>query len=340
MLPRYRSGTAFEERHVLLRKRQTKKMEASLNLRPWQHFLAIAEAGSMTRAALALRIAQPVLSREMAELERQLGVKLFHRHARGVRLSASGDQFRLRALDILKSIGEVPHGLTDADLKPVGTLSIGMPPSMNGYITGQAVKVYQARYPDVRLNVSILAGEDCYERLVERHLDLAVIASRRGQRGVDSAPLLVEDLGLFGAHHLLEGVPDTISLRDLCRLPIMLAPGPTLIHDLLSTELMRGGLQLNVALECNLWAVAEFVREGVGLGIFTECAKGAFNPGSVRFVRIDSAPTYWSIATLAYRPISPAAAAFAKVLREVVDQKFPQTSWSAAQERAGGEEGG
>lgn len=310
-------------------------MDASLNLRPWQHFLAIAEAGSFTRAALTLRIAQPVLSREMAELERQLGVKLFHRHARGVRLSPSGDQFRLRAQDILQSIGEVPHGLTDVDHKPVGTLSIGMPPSMSGYITGQAVKAYQTRYPDVRLNVSILAGEECYERLVERHLDLAVIATRRGQRGVDTTPLFAEDLGLFGAHHLLEGVADRISLRDLSRLPIMLAPGPTLVHDLLSAELIRSGLRLNLMLEGNLWAIAEFVRQGVGLSIFSECAKGAFNPASVRFVRIEGPPTFWSIATLAYRPITPAAAVFAKVLRETVDQKFPQASWSAALERDG-----
>ena len=305
-------------------------MEASLNLRSWQHFLAIAEAGSFTRAALTLRIAQPVLSREMAELERQLGVKLFHRHARGVRLSHSGDQFRLRAQDILKSIGEIPHGLADADHKPVGTLSIGMPPSMSGYITGEAVKVYQVRYPGVRLNVSILAGEECYERLVERHLDLAVIASRRGQRGVDTTPLLTEDLGLFGAHHLLEGLPDTISLRDLSRLQLMLAPGPTLVHDLLSAELIRHGLRLDIALEGNLFAIAEFVRQGVGLSIFSECAKGAFNPANVRFIRINAPPTYWSIATLAYRPTTPAAIAFTKVLREVVDKKLPQTAWSAA----------
>lgn len=314
-------------------------METSLNLRSWRHFLAIAEAGSFTRAALAMLIAQPVLSREMTELERQLGVRLFHRHARGVRLSPAGDQFRLRAQDILKSIGEVPHGLADVNHQPVGALSIGMPPSMSGYITGQAVKAYQARYPDVRLNVSILAGEECYERLVERHLDLAVIASRRGQRGVDTVPLLTEDLGLFGAHRLLDGVKDTISLTELSRLPIMLAPGPTLVHDLLSNDLIQSGLRLNLSLEGNLWAIAEFVRQGVGLSIFTESAKGAFDPASVRFVRIDAAPTFWSIATLAYRPTTPAAAAFARVLREVVDQKTPQTSWSAALEQRNEENG-
>lgn len=305
-------------------------MQASLNLRPWQHFLAIAEAGSFTRAALTLRIAQPVLSREMAELERQLGVRLFHRHARGVRLSSSGDQFRLRAQDILSSISEVPHGLTDVGFKPTGALSIGMPPSMSGFITGEAIKTFTALYPDVRLNVSILAGEECYERLVERHLDLAVIARRRGQRGVDTTPLFTDDLGVFGVHHLLAGVPDTISLTELSLLPIMLAPGPTLVHDLLNADLIRSGLRLNVALGGNLWAITEFVRLGVGLSIFSESAKGTFNPEKVRFVRIDSHPTFWEIATLAYRPITPPATAFATVMREVVARKIPQTSWLRA----------
>lgn len=303
-------------------------MEPSLNLRTWSHFLAIAEAGSFTRAALQLRIAQPVLSREMAELERQLGARLFHRHARGVKLSATGEQFRARAKDILKQIEDIPRGLADANEEPVGTLAIGMPPSMAGFITSEAVKLYRARYPASRLNLSLLAGEECYERLVERHLDLAVIGSRRGQRGVDLAPLLTDDIGVFGAHRFLEGIPDVISATELARLPLMLAPPPSLIQDLLSTELTRKGLRLNVAMEGNLWATLECVRQGVGLAVFSECARPMFDPQTVRFVKIAVPPGVWSIATLAYRPITPGAKAFSRILREVVamlpppDQSF------------------
>lgn len=301
-------------------------MEPSLNLRSWGHFLAIAEAGSFTRAALQLRVAQPVLSREMAELERQLGAKLFHRHARGIKLSAVGDQFRARAKDILTQIKDIPHGLADANEEPVGTLSVGMPPSMGGFITGEAVKMYRARHPASRLNLSLLAGEECYERLVERHLDLAVIASRRGQRGVDLAPLLTDDIGVYGAHRLLEGIPDIISAAELGRLPLMLAPAPSLIHDLLSTELTRKGLRLNITAEGNLWATFECVRQGIGLAIFSECAKCMFDPANVRFVRIAVPPGVWSIATLSYRPITPAAAAFSRILREVVVSQASQVN--------------
>src|SRR5690606_24691468 len=129
-------------------------------------------------------------SREMAELERQLGARLFHRHARGVKLSPSGDQFRARAKDILDQIGDIPRGLSGANEEPVGTLAVGLPPSMAGFIASEAVKLYRARYPSSRLNLSLLEGEECYERLVERHLDLAVIRSGRGHRGVDLTPLL------------------------------------------------------------------------------------------------------------------------------------------------------
>ncbi|GGC82263.1 LysR family transcriptional regulator [Chelatococcus reniformis] len=307
-------------------------MEGPVNLRSWRHFLLIAEAGSFTRAALQLRVAQPVLSREMAELERQLGARLFHRHARGVRLSAAGDRFRLRAQDILKSIDEVPHELADARSEPVGTLAVGMPPSMGGYITSEAIKVYRARYPAVRLNVSILPGEECYERLVERYLDIGVIASRRGQRGLDTTPLLADDVGLFGAHQLLEGVPDSVSIKELAELPLMLAPAPTFVHDLLSAEFMREGMRLKTAVEANLWAVTELVRGGVGLSIFSECAKGTFDPGSVRFIRVLGPAILWSIATLSYRPVTPAATAFAGVLRAIVDQKSPQATWAPARD--------
>jgi LysR family transcriptional regulator, nitrogen assimilation regulatory protein len=303
-------------------------LEASLNLRLWSHFLVIAEAGSFTRAALQLRVAQPVLSREMAELERQLGARLFHRHARGVKLSAVGDRFRARAKDILKQVEDIPHDLADANEEPVGTLSVGMPPSMGGFITGEAVKTYRARYPASRIHLSLLAGEECYEHLVERRLDLAVIASRRGQRGVDLAPLLTDDIGVYGARHLLEGIPDVISATELARLPLMLAPAPSLIHDLLSTELTRKGLRLNIVMEGNLWATFEFVRQGVGLAIFSECAKGMFDPAIVRFVKIEVPPGVWSIATLSYRPVTPGAAAFSRILREIVAGQTTQPAQS------------
>ncbi|PJG46387.1 hypothetical protein CAF53_19600 [Sphingobium sp. LB126] len=296
-------------------------LEPSLNLRSWSHFLTIAEAGSFTRAALQLRIAQPVLSREMAELERQVGARLFYRHARGVKLSPSGDQFRARAKDILKQIEETPRGLSDADNEPVGTLAVGLPPSMAGFITSEAIKLYRARYPSSRLNLSLLEGEECYERLVERHLDLAVIRNRPGQRGVDLAPLLTDHIGVFGAHRLLEGIPDVIGVTELAQLPLMLPPPPSLAYDLLSNELTRNGLRLNVIMEGNLWAILESVRQGMGVGvaIFSECAKPIFDPQIVRFVKIAVPPGIWSIATLAYRPSTPGAKAFSSILREVVD---------------------
>jgi LysR family transcriptional regulator, nitrogen assimilation regulatory protein len=278
----------------------------------------------------------------MAELERQLGARLFHRHARGVKLSPSGDQFRARAKDILAQIEDIPRGLSDANDEPVGTLTVGLPPSMAGSITSEAIKLYRDRYPASRLNLSLLEGEECYERLVERHLDLAVIRSRRGQRGVDLAPLLKDDIGVFGAHRLLEGIPDVIGATELARLPLMLPPPPSLVHDLLSTDLTRNGLRLNVIMEGNLWAILESVRQGVGLAIFSECAKRIFDPQTVRFVKIAVPPGVWSIATLAYRPITPGAKAFSCILREVVDMLLAsdQPGFSASPGTASHADGG
>ena len=194
---------------------------------------------------------------------------------------------------------------------------------MSGLIVNRAVKLFLARFPTVRMNVAMLAGEECYERLVERQLDIAVIASRRGQRGIDVEPLLTENIGLFGAHDLLKGIPKEIGLRELAQIPLMLSPDPSLVYDLLSTELIRNGLRLNIALEGNLWAISELVRHGVGISVFSECAKGTFDPASIGFVRIMAPPNRWLIATLAYRPTTPAASAFSRILREVVEKQIP-----------------
>jgi LysR family nitrogen assimilation transcriptional regulator len=305
-------------------------MGTTPNIRAWDHFLTIAAAGSMTQAAAQLRIAQPVLSREMAELERQLGAKLLRRHARGVRLTSAGDIFKTRAQQVLEAVRAVGRDLDLEHHVPTGTLSVGMPPSMSAFITANVVKEYRAMYPNVKMNVVSAPSDECYELLVDRRIDIAVIANRRGHRGIDVVPLISESLFVAGTRDLLVDLPDCIDICQLARLPLTMSSPPNLFHDLVGDELTRRGLRLNLVLEGNSWSILDFARKGLAVTVAAECAKGGFFPDSVRFIEIEGIRVNWSIATLAYRPTTPAAEAYASVVHQIVSDRINSGLWSTA----------
>ena len=86
------------QKHILER--------AIMEIRELRSFLHVAHAGSVSRAAQELRVAQPALSRQIQKLEHELGMPLFSRHGRGVRLSTAGSQLLERAEAIIRLVHE------------------------------------------------------------------------------------------------------------------------------------------------------------------------------------------------------------------------------------------
>ena len=128
-------------------------MAASLSPRKMAHFLQIVQAGSVSRAADRLDVGQPALSRELRELEEELGQPLLVRHARGVELTPAGEAFKRRAELILGLLDTVRDEVNAAADQPSGRVSFGMPPSMSGAFTAPLVQAYGERYPAVRLQL-------------------------------------------------------------------------------------------------------------------------------------------------------------------------------------------
>lgn len=120
-----------------------------LDLRKLRYFVAVAEHGTFIRAAEALHIAQPVLSRQIRSLENELRVALFHRDTRGTRLTTAGEVMLEEALSLLAA-AEAAHRRVRAVAAGSPRFTVGFTP---GVSIAPAVRAFSARHTDVSVEV-------------------------------------------------------------------------------------------------------------------------------------------------------------------------------------------
>ncbi|KTC39454.1 LysR family transcriptional regulator [Pseudomonas sp. ABAC61] len=147
-----------------------------MELRHLRYFVATAEAQSLTKAALALHIAQPPLGQQIRALEEEIGTPLFHRQGRGIVLSDAGKAFLVCARDILARAEEAKGRALRAARGEIGTLTLGFTESasFNEGMTA-LLHLYQQRYRQVQINLVEGNSETLVGRLLERQIDAAIV---------------------------------------------------------------------------------------------------------------------------------------------------------------------
>ncbi len=145
-----------------------------MELRHLRYFVAVAEEENVTRAAERLHVSQPPLSRQIQDLEEELGVALFTRTARTVRLTPAGRHFLEQAKQILaqteaaiNSVRAVAGGLQ-------GELSLGFAPSLTVELLPDALRKFQTEFPKVKVSLHDLSTEEMLAGLESGKLDLVL----------------------------------------------------------------------------------------------------------------------------------------------------------------------
>ena len=162
-----------------------------MELRQLRYFVAIAEAGSLSRASERLRVAQPALSMQLANLEAECGTQLFERTNRGVRLTASGALLLRHADTILRQVNEATQAIrSSADL--TGQVSIGLPTTVSDAFVSALLQRVEAELPGVTLRVAEHMTASLGDMLADGALDLAILMNAPDQASVAMQPLLLE----------------------------------------------------------------------------------------------------------------------------------------------------
>ncbi len=146
-----------------------------MELRHLRYFTAVAEELSFRKAAERLRLAQPPLSAQIKSLESELGVRLFERTTRSVKLTPAGRVFLTEARTVLTAAARAEDRVRKAEAGLVGTLRIGMiAPSANAWLA-RILRDFQQRFPGVQLSVFDLVSTEQLRRLHNDQLDVGLL---------------------------------------------------------------------------------------------------------------------------------------------------------------------
>lgn len=239
-----------------------------MDIRTLQYFLAVAREESITRAAEALHMTQPPLSRQMKELEEELGRKLFIRGSRKLSLTEEGMLLRRRAGEMVELMEKTRAELAGFDEDVGGEVCIGGGETeAMSFLTGVAARLH-ARHPRIRFRMYSGDAELILERLDEGLIDFGLLIGAVDVEKFDSIQLRMADSwGVFMRRDSELARKDCVRPEDLRDRPLILSQQAERNREMLAwMKAGRGGL--NVVASYNLiYNALHLVREGMGYAV-------------------------------------------------------------------------
>ena len=260
-----------------------------MEIRVLRYFLTVVREESITRAADVLHITQPTLSRQLAQMEEEMGVKLFDRGTRKIQLTNEGLLLRRRAEEILELVDKTERELTEQNEAVEGTVAVGCGDLAAVQLLAKLFEAFHARYPAVSFDLYTATADHIQDRMDRGLTDVGLLLE----------PVRIEKYDYIRLQQREQWVvvmPPDAPLAKLERITPKDLVGPPLI-------LPR---RLNVRSELAHWFGAEFDKLNVlftanllsssSIMVYNKLAYSIVIPGSLSF---------WDREKITYRPLSP-----------------------------------
>ena len=163
-----------------------------MELRHLRYFVATAEEENVSRAALKLHVSQPGLSRQIRDLEEEIGFQLFERSAKSLRLTDAGRTFLSEARAVLQRVDDAVKNARAVAKGAQAEIHVGYAPSLTVQILPQALRKFQAQFPKVRVALHDFSTGEMLAGLYENKLQIALMVPLDGKalRGLESKELV------------------------------------------------------------------------------------------------------------------------------------------------------
>lgn len=304
-----------------------------MDLRKLRYFIGIAEAGGFHRAARTLNIAQSALSKQIRELEAEIGLKLLERGPLGISLTPEGQRLLAESREIIDRIERLPMSIAAPKDAIRGAVKIGAPASVAAHLFGPLARRLHELYPDIHLKC-ITDMAHLMELISAGDLDLGLVTlADPDELGcawhVDK--LVCEQDFLVGPAGTLDP-SRPVKFKEMLELPLVLSPMPHFRRSHMQRLAASLGKALNVAAEAGvIGAQASFVCQRLGFAVMPFSAAILMkSTGPLEIAPIEGLLSWRLLMRRSDRVPSPASVVVGELIVELFRKGLPPFDRTAA----------
>jgi DNA-binding transcriptional LysR family regulator len=299
----------------------------NITLRQLRAFIAVAEAGSFTRAGSQLHLTQSATSGLIRELEREVGARLFHRTTRRVELTEVGRAFQPSVERLLAGLDRSVADIGALTARRRGRLAVAAPPLLAATMLPGLIASFLDRYPGIRVTLRDVPTDQIVARVLDGDVDCGIGTFAPEEEGLARTTLMSDALMLFCAlsHPLGAGGP--ARWRDIAVAPLIALTRDSGIRTLVDRTLAAAGLTIEPAYEVvHITTAIAMVEAGLGVAVLPSYARAVGRRHRVASRGLDDPTVARDIALVrpAGRSPSPAAEAFVEIAVEACAKPPPR----------------
>ena len=238
-----------------------------MTLRQLQVFLAVAREKSFSQAAKTIHSSQPTMSEHVAELELELGKKVFFRRGREVTLTEAGRVLERYAASAILAVESARQAVDDLDGLGQGSLMIGASTTPGIYVMPGIIANFRGRHPGVELKLQIANSRVIEDRIKARELDLGVVGGHAVGPGEECLAVgFSDELLLIVSPRHAWARRRYIAPEGLAREPLLMREEGSATRSVTERALQRAGIRFQVAMELDhTEAIKQAVMAGLGV---------------------------------------------------------------------------
>lgn len=267
-----------------------------MDIRQMQVLIEVARLRSFTKAAEALYITQPTISKTIKAMEEELGVVLFDRVGKKIELTDAGRIIATQAQQIVTSFQNLMAELDDLRNLKKGHLRIGLPPMVGSSFFPKVIGEFHQRYPDITIQLFEDGAKKVEQDVAGGLLDVGVVVLPTVEAELSSFPFVEEKLNLVvhPSHPLAER--ESAELAELSQDGFVLFREDFTLHDRIIGECAKAGFQPHVIYESSQWdLISEMVAVGLGITLLPETICREIDDEGVRIIPLVKPIIPWKL---------------------------------------------